>query len=200
MFDKKLITESRLLSAQKKDITPLRIDKESAVAIFAGSGGNLYDTTLDKCSCPDFAINGFSQPCKHMIRLAMEMNEVSQEGMLSDISAARGKYYIGKARQYVKESDYRDFLQFAKAFSELYLFGKAVEDDAFSASLNAASVTDLPWFVFQKNGQVKVDKKWAKELKNLAAAVCERLGDELLHRIGNESVMSAMIESENVGE
>ena len=196
MFDKSLITENRLSSALKKDLTPLRLDKETAAAIFGGSGGNLYETSLDSCSCPDFAIQGFAQPCKHMLRLAMEMGEIPSEGMQTDIEAARGKYYLGKGKQYVKEAGYHDFLRFAKNFSEIYLFEKSVDDDAFADSLDAASVTDLPWFKFQKNGKVKVDKKWAKDMQSLANAVAERLGAELMRRMDSEKVMAIMNEGE----
>lgn len=196
MFDKSLITENRLSSALKKDLTPLRLDKETAAAIFGGSGGNLYETSLDSCSCPDFAIQGFAQPCKHMIRLAMELGEVPAEGMESDIEAARGKYYIGKARQFVKEANYLDFLRFAKNFSEIYLYERAVDDDAFSDSLDAASVTDLPWFKFQKSGKVKVEKKWAKDLTNLSNAISERLGTHLMYLLHDENVMAILTEGE----
>ena len=50
MFDKALITESRYSSALKKDITPLKTHKESGTGLFAGSGGDIYDS--DKpCPC-----------------------------------------------------------------------------------------------------------------------------------------------------
>lgn len=196
MFDKSLITENRLSSALKKDLTPLRLDKETAAAIFGGSGGNLYETSLDSCSCPDFAIQGFAQPCKHMLRLAMEMGEIPSEGMQTDIEAARGKYYLGKGKQYVKEAGYHDFLRFAKNFSELYLFEKSVDDNAFADSLDAASVTDLPWFKFQKSGKVKVEKKWAKDLTNLSNAISERLGTHLMYLLHDENVMAILTEGE----
>ena len=71
MFDRSLVTESRFASALKKELTPLELSSENQSGRFVGSEGNIYQTTLDSCTCADFAIQGYAQPCKHMLRLAM---------------------------------------------------------------------------------------------------------------------------------
>ena len=64
------IDPCRILSAQSKSLTPVKIDKESAVGYFQGRRGR-YKATLESCQCGDFLYTG--GPCKHMLRLAMEL-------------------------------------------------------------------------------------------------------------------------------
>ena len=115
MFDKGLITESRLASAKKKELTPVEMSKEDEKGIFVGSEGNLYTTTLDNCSCPDFAIQGYLQPCKHMIRLAMEFGEIPDDGKASDPDAAKARYYLGKAKKFIHEAPLTQVIDFSIA-------------------------------------------------------------------------------------
>lgn len=180
MFDTSLITENRLTSALKKDMTPLKLDTSSQFGLFAGSGGYVYETNLDHCTCPDFAIQGFSQPCKHMLRLAMELNLISSDGMQSDIEAARGKYCAGSAKKYVKEAKRKDFYTFARAFSKMYYNGERADDAAFSSAMDLTTIEDCPFFTFLKNGKVKADKKWLKECESIVNAIASRIGFEVL--------------------
>ena len=56
-------------------------DEPSAKCI--GSTGAEYVCTLEDCTCPDFSINerkGKRQPCKHIIRLGMEMGILNKDG------------------------------------------------------------------------------------------------------------------------
>ncbi len=54
-----------------------KVDRNQGIAQMSGSG-TFYTTTLEACTCPDFAKRDL--PCKHMYRLAMEMGliELSQ--------------------------------------------------------------------------------------------------------------------------
>ena len=63
--------KKRYEKAQKVDLTPLSIDKEAGLAYFSGSRKKPYETTLNECTCKDFALRQL--PCKHMYRLALEL-------------------------------------------------------------------------------------------------------------------------------
>jgi len=69
--------QKRLLSAQKAETTPSTVDRELKSAEFAGSGKNPYHTTLESCTCGDFAKRRL--PCKHIYRLAMECGVIDAE-------------------------------------------------------------------------------------------------------------------------
>ncbi len=61
----------RLESAKSAKCTPIQIFKEDCYGYFQGSSGR-HETFLDSCSCIDF--NRRKRPCKHMYRLAIELN------------------------------------------------------------------------------------------------------------------------------
>lgn len=65
-------SELRKKRAIDGELTPIRIYPESKRAIFSGSEGGKYRTTLKKCSCPDFQKRNV--PCKHMYYLARKCN------------------------------------------------------------------------------------------------------------------------------
>ena len=48
------------------------INKFRKTGRIMGSSSEWYTVSLDKCDCIDFERRGF--PCKHMIRLALELN------------------------------------------------------------------------------------------------------------------------------
>lgn len=68
--------KKRLLSAKKASVTPASIDKEKQSGIFPGSGKVPYETTLSSCTCGDFFKRRL--PCKHIYRLAMELDAVKE--------------------------------------------------------------------------------------------------------------------------
>lgn len=63
--------KKRVESAKLAKCTPIVFDPENGYAYYEGSLGK-YETFLDRCSCPDFLRRHL--PCKHMYRLAMELN------------------------------------------------------------------------------------------------------------------------------
>ena len=67
---------SRMRRALERKYRPLELDVEHQTAKFKGSSADAYITTLDSCTCPDWAINGkdITKPCKHMYRLAHELH------------------------------------------------------------------------------------------------------------------------------
>ena len=62
----------RMKSAQSAKLTPVSIDKENASGVFKGSGKLPYQVTLESCTCGDF--HRAHLPCKHMYRLAAELD------------------------------------------------------------------------------------------------------------------------------
>ena len=62
--------ETRLDSARAAACTPLRVSPDCGTAEFKGSKG-VYQTSLNSCGCEDFRRRNI--PCKHMYRLALEL-------------------------------------------------------------------------------------------------------------------------------
>lgn len=63
----------RLASAQKPECTPVSLDKEKEIGFFTGKYGS-YTTSMSECTCVDFSRR--KSPCKHMIRLAIELGYI----------------------------------------------------------------------------------------------------------------------------
>lgn len=63
----------RLSAAQKIPAAKIAVDSEKRTAVIAGSGSSPYQVTLDACTCPDFNVRR-QAPCKHIYRLALELN------------------------------------------------------------------------------------------------------------------------------
>lgn len=62
--------QRRIVSSKLPATMPSKINKDSFSGTFFGSKGQLYDTTLDSCTCADFLKRKL--PCKHIYRLAIE--------------------------------------------------------------------------------------------------------------------------------
>lgn len=62
----------RYENSKKANVTPSSVNVEEQSAIFKGSGKNPYLTTLNSCTCIDFSRRKL--PCKHIYRLANELN------------------------------------------------------------------------------------------------------------------------------
>lgn len=196
MFDKSLITENRLASAKKKDMTPLRIFPDDQSALFSGSSGDIYETNLDECSCADFAIQGHAQPCKHMLRLAMEMNMIPSDGMQSDIESARAKYYLGRAKDFIHDADLSEVIRFAKDYLPMLYSGTSPADNAFADSIGLETLSDFPCFKISKRGTAKVEKGWAKDCEGLASILRNRFGNEVVLRLFDDEFISSFCKGE----
>lgn len=68
--------QKRLESAKSPKTTPICIEKESKEGIFPGRGSSDYHTTLEFCTCVDFARRKL--PCKHIYRLAIELGKLKE--------------------------------------------------------------------------------------------------------------------------
>jgi len=85
------IDAGRAERALKVKIVSVDLNSNVPSGIFAGSGGAQYTCTLEDCTCPDFAINerkGNRQPCKHIIRLAMECGILNRNGRTPQAQSA----------------------------------------------------------------------------------------------------------------
>lgn len=63
--------KKRFASAKKGECTPVSVDTDQQIGVFSGSHG-VYQTSLEECSCIDFSRR--KKPCKHMYRLAIELD------------------------------------------------------------------------------------------------------------------------------
>ncbi len=63
--------QKRVKSAQSKKVTPTSVNTENKTGVFGGSSKTPYQVTLDKCTCADYIRRKL--PCKHIYRLAMEL-------------------------------------------------------------------------------------------------------------------------------
>lgn len=65
--------KKRMLSAASAALTPIEVEHETKSATFSGHHG-VYQTTLDSCTCVDF--HARQLPCKHIYRLAHEIDRI----------------------------------------------------------------------------------------------------------------------------
>lgn len=61
-----------------KKVKLLATDPDTQQAECVGSSGEIYKTTLNSCTCIDYARN--HNACKHMVRLAMEVGILNEKG------------------------------------------------------------------------------------------------------------------------
>ena len=61
----------RLKNARAIKASAISVDRKRKTMETAGSAAVPYRTDLSSCSCPDYAMQ--RKPCKHMIRLAIEL-------------------------------------------------------------------------------------------------------------------------------
>lgn len=200
LFREDLITDSRKEAALNKKQTPLKLfprdDTHIESGIFASSEGGFYETTLEECTCPDFAIHGRLQPCKHMIRLAMEFGLIDSTGMETDRDAALVKYHVGFMRDYVQRAELTDVIAVVRLFIPVAEVGEKIPDNAFAQSMDLACVSDCPIFKVQKNGTVKIEKKYTKDAQGIITVMKHRIGDEALVRLWNDDFVAAFIKTE----
>lgn len=72
------IDDGRLKRSQK--IKLISINRDKCEAVFKGSSGKEHNTTLEICTCADFAIRKGKEPCKHIIRLGIECGCINNNG------------------------------------------------------------------------------------------------------------------------
>lgn len=187
MFE--IIDSGRHKSALSGDLTPLSVDIENKCGKFVGSEGYIYDTSLEHCTCADFAIHDGTMACKHMIRLAMELGELPNDGMITDHEKARIKYYTGILKVFVKTAPIMDTVHLFLILNNLL---KSTGMTCAGNELAFAGIPDLlksGLFELTKNGKkIKVTKTSKKDIKSLQKSVESRVGAFVLEHIDNESL------------
>ncbi len=81
----------RISTAMKIKESDIEINSEEQTAKINGSDG-VYDVTLDSCTCKDFSIRQL--PCKHIYRLASELNLVDELPTIDKVAAEEFKATI----------------------------------------------------------------------------------------------------------
>lgn len=81
----------RISTASKIKAGDIVIDADEHIAQIKGSDG-IYDVSLDSCTCMDFSIRRL--PCKHIYRLASELNLVDELPTINKAAAEAFKATI----------------------------------------------------------------------------------------------------------
>lgn len=177
------IDEKRYKSAMAAELTPLSIDTSTKSGRFAGSTGEIYDTTLFSCTCIDFEFNNETLACKHILRLAMELNLIPNDGMVSDVQKAYAKYYLGVLKTFAKTAPLMESIRlFSIILKLLKSSGYSCQNDI----LSFAGVPDLMssgLFELTKKEKFKTKKDYKKDFNSLQKAVEARVGKFVIENI-----------------
>lgn len=193
LFSPALVDDGRKKKALDGAMTPFEIDEEAKVATFPGSEGELYSASLSGCTCTDFHMNlAGERPCKHMIRLAMELGEYPADGMETDIDAANAKYYFGVLKRQVEEGVLLDAINIVRITETARTSKLAFETDA----LAFAGVPDMLesglFTATGKNPKIVTIKRWRKQFDALQRSLTNRLGELVLSNLDNEQLIDIL--------
>lgn len=126
-----ILNAPELASRRKRshNLKMLSIDKERAVAEFKSSTrGKSYKTTLENCTCVDFAMARGLRPCKHILRLADELGlfenekfEANEKDYTTEVKtfyAPKIPLDLGDKIETIAEREGKDFLEQVHEFLE----------------------------------------------------------------------------------
>lgn len=184
------INQNTLNAAKKGDMTPLCINNNNKSAIFAGSQGEKYNTTTENCTCMSFIFNRGESPCKHMIRLAIELGIITCNDFVTDKKQALSKYYMGVLQQYIKTKNIIDSVQLIKTINEL-LSKPSIElaYDNCLAFIGIKSLLEIGFFEKLKTkNKMKVNKQIKKHLSGLQVLLEKKIGEKIFSNIDNKDV------------
>lgn len=186
------IDERRYKSAMTAELTPLSIDTSAKTGRFAGSDGEIYDTTLFDCTCTDFKLNGETLACKHILRLAMELKLIPNDGMVSDVQSAYAKYYLGVLKTFAKTAPLMESIRLISVILKLLKSsGYSCQDDI----LSFAGVPDLMssgLFELTKTKKYKTKKDYKKDFGSIQKVVEVRVGKFVIEAIDYEPLFDAL--------
>lgn len=112
----------RAARAAKVKVNALHREEPPSIECI-GSEGKHYFATLEDCTCTDFSINQMKKKpaaCKHMVRLAMELNLLNKDGLtprdqfLFDLEEAENRlakyawYYYVLDAPLISDAEYDD--------------------------------------------------------------------------------------------
>ena len=188
------IQESRRKRAESGELTPIEWFKEKEgdiAAVFAGTKAQ-HVATIRGCSCQDFNINlKRKAPCKHMIRLAMELDFIPKGKMITDKDAAL--YTLGKQEfnVFIAEGNLLTAVRIACFLNELYLRGTCELDGTEDIENSFLRF----FYTISDDGKAAYPvKKRKKDAVNAISAVATRLGMWLFNN--GDALKAAMDYSE----
>ena len=126
----------------------------------------------------------------------MEFGLIDQSEMQSDRDAAVVKYHAGVFREFIRYADLADVIAAGRLFVRIAESGEKVPDDAFASSMDLPTITDCQLFKVQKNGTVKIEKKYAKDAQGLITVFRNRIADVAFMRIYNDKFVDALLHTE----
>lgn len=94
---------SRVKSAKSVKLDTISYENGEPYTIAHGSKGERYNVSLHACDCAFFSRKRGSEPCKHMVRLAMDLNLLNNNSTIVEetiqklkdkIALAAGYYYV----------------------------------------------------------------------------------------------------------
>ncbi len=169
MFDFSSAEEKRIQRALSKDMTPASLDNESKTAIFLGSSGDLYNTTLEECTCTDFKVNLQSTfPCKHILRLGMELGIYPAENIKTDKQGVEHRYWEIKAANYVRHALITDAMDFVYILSFATTKEGLTLPEKHSYSDNTVQLLlSCPYLTRRSNGSIRIKQKILSQCETL---------------------------------
>lgn len=165
--------QRRIVSAKLPATMPSEINKDSFTGTFFGSQGHLYNTTLDSCTCADFANRKL--PCKHIYRLAIECELL--DGRLKPSNSSTTNLTIGESIE-ILENHFGDLqMDFKNLFSyiirnkagvvrlECNRYGKIVRP---TSGLMLTDILPCPFFEYNiASAELVMDKMAKKDIMDI---------------------------------
>lgn len=159
----------RINTAKKAEYTPIDIEKNSYSGVFQGKIAR-YVTSLENCQCMDFFRNG--QPCKHIYRLAMELDLIEGE-YNSDLKKALNRPLPPNQLTFDEgisliNSVSDEAQQIVKDFLYNHLYQKC-EVYGFIKSENVTELIEHNIFLIDNNTTALFDPYGRNEINNMVA-------------------------------
>nr|DAL33523.1 MAG TPA_asm: hypothetical protein [Caudoviricetes sp.] len=187
------IDEKRKKSALAAEMTPLEVNLSNKTGKFVGSDGSIYDTTLEDCSCMDFAFNNGEIACKHILRLAMELGLIPSEGMKSDPLKPLVRYYIGNLRAQVKGAPLMTVLELVANLSQMATITGVKCSNTLFENYGIKDLNDCPIFEPAKaQGKIRVKKEYRKDINSLEKILISRFGELVINHLDNEQLFKVL--------
>lgn len=163
--------ERFLHNAIKKETTPYTLDKDKKIAEFVGKEAEIYTTTLDSCNCAASVI--YNEPCKHRIRLAIELGLLNYD-VQSDTSIPDCILKKAKIAEFIQNGTYDKVKEFIDLINPTGTL--RTKNDTFNYYYN----NEITNFLFETNSKGKI------VLTKDAKAFARLLKDRFIKHIGTE--------------
>lgn len=162
--------QSELTKANSEKLTPLSLNPNEQSAEFVGSSGEIYQTSLADCNCG--AINFGYFPCKHMVRLAMELSLLPADKAKTDKDLTLSRLYNRKVEDFIKNASFPEVKSFLHFLQTL--------DPKSQDFPNYAQSPTLQFLLDTSKPKLKLSKKGKSQLPIYLDLFYKRLGKEFL--------------------